>query len=280
MDDRPPRFVEWERDLRRLLEGEELALAEDLRPVLAHGPGLAVGVLGSRAAAEDVAQEVFLHLWERPWAFDPDRGRLRAWLATMAHHRASTACAGPPSGTAPRPGLPSSASRHTAQPRGGRRRRRCGQAGPGRRRRAAPPQLAILLAYFEGATPSARSPSSPASPRAPPSPACASPCATWPPASRSGPGRRVVSGPPPRRGPAQRRSGSSGGPGTNGGRPSRAQRAGSGRPSRARTRPAVVGTDGQAATPRSVQQGSRRVSSRWASGVGKAPGFAGGQAPG
>jgi RNA polymerase sigma factor (sigma-70 family) len=49
--------------------------------------GLAARVTGDRAAAEDVTQEVFLHLWERPWVFDPDRGRLRAWLATMAHHR-------------------------------------------------------------------------------------------------------------------------------------------------------------------------------------------------
>jgi RNA polymerase sigma-70 factor (ECF subfamily) len=89
VDDRPPRFVEWERDLRaRLLAGEELALAEAYDQFSPMVYGLAVRVLGGRAAAEDVAQEVFLHLWERPWAFDPDRGRLRAWLATMAHHRA------------------------------------------------------------------------------------------------------------------------------------------------------------------------------------------------
>jgi RNA polymerase sigma factor (sigma-70 family) len=89
VDGQPPRFVEWERGLRaRLLDGDELALAEAYDQFSPMVYGLAVRVTGDRAAAEDVAQEVFLHLWERPWAFDPDRGRLRAWLATMAHHRA------------------------------------------------------------------------------------------------------------------------------------------------------------------------------------------------
>jgi RNA polymerase sigma factor (sigma-70 family) len=89
VDGQPPRFVEWERDLRaRLLDGDELALAEAYDQFSPMVYGLAVRVTGDRTAAEDIAQEVFLHLWERPWAFDPDRGRLRAWLATMAHHRA------------------------------------------------------------------------------------------------------------------------------------------------------------------------------------------------
>jgi DNA-directed RNA polymerase specialized sigma24 family protein len=50
----------------------------------------------SRTDGEDVSRcKVFLHLWERPWVFDPDRGRLRAWLATMAHHRSVDLLAGP-----------------------------------------------------------------------------------------------------------------------------------------------------------------------------------------
>jgi RNA polymerase sigma factor (sigma-70 family) len=85
----PPRFVAWERDLRaRLGAGDELALAEAYDQFSPMVYGLAVRVTGDRAAAEDVTQEVFLHLWRRPAAFDPDRGRLRAWLATVAHHRA------------------------------------------------------------------------------------------------------------------------------------------------------------------------------------------------
>jgi len=50
--------------------------------------GLAVRVIGDRHAAEDVTQEVFLSLWERPEAFEPSRGRLRTFLGTLAHRRA------------------------------------------------------------------------------------------------------------------------------------------------------------------------------------------------
>src|SRR4029453_5942937 len=61
----------------------------------------------------------------------------------------------------------------------------------------------------------------------------------------------------------QRGSGGAGGGGTPGGSGSTAQRAGvGGRPSRARTRPAVPGTNGQAATPRASSNGSGRGSSR------------------
>jgi len=88
VEGQPPRFVEWEGDLRaRLMAGDPLALAEAYEQFSPMVYGLAARVTGDRAAAEDVTQEVFLHLWERPWVFDPDRGRLRAWLATMAHHR-------------------------------------------------------------------------------------------------------------------------------------------------------------------------------------------------
>ena len=50
--------------------------------------GLAARVIGDRHAAEDVTQEVFLSLWERPEAFEPARGRLRTFLGTLAHRRA------------------------------------------------------------------------------------------------------------------------------------------------------------------------------------------------
>src|SRR6202142_425985 len=49
---------------------------------------LAARVIGDRHAAEDVTQEVFLSIWERPEAFEPARGRLRTFLGTLAHRRA------------------------------------------------------------------------------------------------------------------------------------------------------------------------------------------------
>lgn len=38
--------------------------------------------------AEEVAQDLWLHLWQRPAAIDLDRGGVGTWLATVAHRRA------------------------------------------------------------------------------------------------------------------------------------------------------------------------------------------------
>ena len=71
-----------------LLDGEVRALElVDTR----HGRrlySLAVHLLGDRSAAEDVVQETFLELWRHPAAYQPSRGRLVAWLLSVAHHRA------------------------------------------------------------------------------------------------------------------------------------------------------------------------------------------------
>ena len=45
-------------------------------------------VLSDAAAAEDVAQEVFIRLWQRPALFDSRRGSLAAFLSVMARSRA------------------------------------------------------------------------------------------------------------------------------------------------------------------------------------------------
>jgi RNA polymerase sigma-70 factor, ECF subfamily len=66
----------------------EVALAEIYRR---HGGavyGLARKVLNNQAEAEDVAQEVFLRLWNQPERFDPTRGNLRSFLLTQSHARA------------------------------------------------------------------------------------------------------------------------------------------------------------------------------------------------
>jgi RNA polymerase sigma-70 factor, ECF subfamily len=48
----------------------------------------AQSVLRDRAAAEDVVQDVFVHLWRNPDAFDPKRGSLRAYVTMLARSRA------------------------------------------------------------------------------------------------------------------------------------------------------------------------------------------------
>ncbi|MFF4258116.1 RNA polymerase sigma factor [Streptomyces sp. NPDC001663] len=73
---------------RRLVYGDESALAEAYAAYGGLVRAVAVRVTHSPAAAEDVAQEVFAQLWSRPYAFDADRGSLRTWLSMLAHRRA------------------------------------------------------------------------------------------------------------------------------------------------------------------------------------------------
>jgi RNA polymerase sigma-70 factor (ECF subfamily) len=72
----------------RLCAGEEPALGEVYDQYSSFVHALAQRVIGDRRAAEDVSQEVFLHLWEHPEAFDPGRGSMRTWLGTLTHRRA------------------------------------------------------------------------------------------------------------------------------------------------------------------------------------------------
>ena len=80
---------QWERTTRdRLIAGEEGALNEIYDQFASFVYGLALRVVGDARAAEDVSQDVFVTVWERADAFDPDRGSLRTWLGTLAHRRA------------------------------------------------------------------------------------------------------------------------------------------------------------------------------------------------
>lgn len=56
-----------------------------------HAPQMQVAanrVLRDDAAAEDVVQDVFVHLWRNPGAFDARRGPLSSYLTMMARSRA------------------------------------------------------------------------------------------------------------------------------------------------------------------------------------------------
>ena len=49
---------------------------------------VAFRVTTDRTHAEDVVQEVFVALWKRPEAYNPERGSLGTWLMSTAHHKA------------------------------------------------------------------------------------------------------------------------------------------------------------------------------------------------
>lgn len=71
----------------RLCAGDESALAEIYDRYSALVYGIALRTTRDRSAAEDVTQEAFAQVWEHAARFDAQRGSLRAWVATLAHHR-------------------------------------------------------------------------------------------------------------------------------------------------------------------------------------------------
>ena len=71
-----------------LMAGDDVAVralyARFGRPVFTMG----LRLLGTREAAEELTQDVFLTAWRKAARFDPQRGRLSTWLMTIAHNLA------------------------------------------------------------------------------------------------------------------------------------------------------------------------------------------------
>ncbi len=77
----------WEQGMMaRLVVGDERALSSIYDQYSSLVYGIARRLLGA-STASDITQQVFLRLWERPDAFDPERGSLRTFLAVMARRR-------------------------------------------------------------------------------------------------------------------------------------------------------------------------------------------------
>jgi RNA polymerase sigma-70 factor, ECF subfamily len=66
----------------------ESALAEIYRRHGGSVHALASRILGPDGRADDVTQDVFVDLWNRPERYDPARGNLRSFLTTVAHGKA------------------------------------------------------------------------------------------------------------------------------------------------------------------------------------------------
>ncbi|WP_419995843.1 RNA polymerase sigma factor [Streptomyces boninensis] len=73
---------------QRLARGEAAALGELYDQYAPLVYGLALRVLDDEEAADSVLTEVFSYLWQHPDAYEPKRGPLRSWLATMSHKHA------------------------------------------------------------------------------------------------------------------------------------------------------------------------------------------------
>ena len=71
----------------RLVAGDDSALGViyDQYGALVHG--IAVQLVGAEQA-NDVTQDVFFQLWNKPGAYDPETGSLRTFVAVMARRRA------------------------------------------------------------------------------------------------------------------------------------------------------------------------------------------------
>jgi len=84
-DVRPPCSEgHWTGLVRRVAGGSDAALEELYREFEEPVFGLALRILRDEKSAEEATVEVFTRLWSRAATFDPERGKVLAWVVTMA----------------------------------------------------------------------------------------------------------------------------------------------------------------------------------------------------
>jgi RNA polymerase sigma factor (sigma-70 family) len=74
--------------LSGMAAGDTEAAAALVRRYQARVYGLALTIVGSRSAAEDVAQDAFLKAWRHAASYDARRGRVDTWLLTITRNTA------------------------------------------------------------------------------------------------------------------------------------------------------------------------------------------------
>ncbi|HET7327183.1 MAG TPA: ECF RNA polymerase sigma factor SigK [Nocardioidaceae bacterium] len=74
--------------LARVARGDEEAFGQLYDALAPAVFGLARRVVRDPARAEEIAQEVFLSVWQKATRFDPARGSASTWVLTLTHRRA------------------------------------------------------------------------------------------------------------------------------------------------------------------------------------------------
>jgi len=74
--------------LQRVAAGDQVAFGELYDQTAPRVLGLIKRLLKDHAQSEEVAQEVFLEIWQTASRFDTTRGSAASWMLTMAHRRA------------------------------------------------------------------------------------------------------------------------------------------------------------------------------------------------
>ena len=74
--------------MRRVQRGDRAAFASLYDELSSLIYGIVLRVVRDPAISEEVTQEVFVEIWKTAQRFDPARGSVKTWSATMAHRRA------------------------------------------------------------------------------------------------------------------------------------------------------------------------------------------------
>lgn len=83
-----PPSIDIEPLLRRVAERDERAVAELYDATARYVFGILRRMLRSVEAAEEVSQDVYLQVWRKAGAFDPNRASAWSWLALLTRSRA------------------------------------------------------------------------------------------------------------------------------------------------------------------------------------------------
>ena len=80
--------VEDQQLLSRIALGDKAALEVLYTRYATSVYSLTMFMLKQPALAEEVTQDIFLNIWLKAASYNPDRGKARAWIMSITHHKA------------------------------------------------------------------------------------------------------------------------------------------------------------------------------------------------